>query len=214
MLILLISLIVFILLDSLLPPFTFGSFVLDIAWIAVFFSCINAISDTRKHLAIAALLFAISLGARLAVHLTDDTLHNLVSQSCGFIFTAAFYVYVGFLIAAYVFKDGKVTLDKIAAAICVYLIIGAIWAMLFGLTAILDPGSLRISGDLSVNDTRLNVYFSYITLTTIGYGDITPVSNIARTLAWLEGFIGQIYITVVIARLVGLHIAHSTNRRD
>jgi hypothetical protein len=58
------------------------------------------------------------------------------------------------------------------------------------------------------------LYFSFVTLTTLGYGDIVPVGNMARTFCWLEAVVGQMYIAVLVARLVGLHIANSSSNPD
>jgi len=212
--ILLASLFIFIILDLLLAPYRFGSRVIDIAWLILFLSCINAISGTRKHIVISVLLFACSAIAKLAIYLTEDSYYLLIGRSSGFAFSAAFYAYAGFLITVYVLKDGKVTRDKIAASICVYLIIGATWAMLFGLVETLDPGAFRTGVDSIAKDTKSAVYFSYITLTTVGYGDITPASPTARSLAMIEGIIGQLFIAVMIARLVGLHISHSSKHAE
>ena len=55
------------------------------------------------------------------------------------------------------------------------------------------------------------MHFSFVTLTTLGYGDITPVSHLARTLAWLEAAFGQIYLVVLVARLVSLHLMNRTD---
>ena len=73
------------------------------------------------------------------------------------------------------------------------------------------PGSYDFAGEqmLSV-DTNDFVYYSMVTLTTLGYGDITPLSASARALAAMEALVGQIYLTVIIARLVGLHMQQKT----
>ena len=85
------------------------------------------------------------------------------------------------------------------------------WAMLYGLVNIfvpqsfsgLEPGPLK-------EDMHDLMYFSIVTLTTLGYGDITPLSDVAKALASVQALVGQIYLTVLIARLVGLHIADNT----
>jgi voltage-gated potassium channel len=131
----------------------------------------------------------------------------LVSYGLGVIF---FAFAVGTLLS-YVLRDEKVTGDKIYGAICVYLFIGLIWGLLFSLLEGLQPGSFsgqtptpRIEPDPSVL-----IYYSFITLSTVGYGDIVPISPPARSFAYLEGIIGQFYLAVLVARLVGLHIAYA-----
>jgi len=209
-LILLVAFMVFIILESVLIPFPFGSMALDIASIILFFSCINAISDTKSHFRIAALLF---LGAGLSKsipYLIDDPFYTLLSMSCGFVLSAVFYLYTAVLIIIYVLKEGRVTRDKIAAAICVYVILGITWGMLFSLVATLDPGALGGGFASGPSGSAPAMYFSFVTLTTVGYGDIAPVSSTARALVMVEGIVGQIYIAVMIARLVALYTTHST----
>ena len=115
-----------------------------------------------------------------------------------------FFVLVAGTMLSHVLKDEVVTGEKVSAAICVYLLIGLIWALLFSLAHYFEPGSFRIeSADLSHF-----IYYSFITLSTLGYGDITPLSASARALSYVEAITGQLYLTVLVARLVGLHIAH------
>jgi hypothetical protein len=106
---------------------------------------------------------------------------------------------------SHVLKDEVVTGEKVSAAICVYLFIGLIWAFLFSLTHHFQARSFSIE-NIVLSDF---VYYSFITLSTLGYGDITPLSSSARALSYVEAITGQIYLTVLVARLVGLHIVHS-----
>ncbi len=112
------------------------------------------------------------------------------------------------------------TADKIFAAICVYLLVGYGWAFIYALIDDLQPGAfpnLSVQAkDFSGRVMQLR-YFSFMTLTTVGYGDVVPLSPIARTMAALEAIMGQVYLTILVARLVGLHIVHgldSNSRRD
>jgi hypothetical protein len=111
-------------------------------------------------------------------------------------------------ILSHLFKEDEVTSDLINGGICGYLLIGMMWAFVFSVLESLQPGSFLMadSHDKSIKDF---LYFSFVTLTTLGYGDITPLSDQARSLVMLEAIVGQIYITVFIARLVGLHISQS-----
>jgi voltage-gated potassium channel Kch len=95
-----------------------------------------------------------------------------------------------------------------------------LWAAFFTLFDLVNPGAFQLPGGDSGGSTEhaLNgmvssdmLYFSPVTLTTLGYGDIVPASRMARILAVLEAMAGQIYLTVLVARLVGLHISHSVS---
>jgi voltage-gated potassium channel Kch len=104
-------------------------------------------------------------------------------------------------------------MDKIFAAICVYLLMGYAWTFIYALLEELQPGSFVALSAVAPNDYVARYmemrYLSFMTLTTVGYGDIVPHSPATRTLAALEAVAGQIYLTVLVARLVGLHIVHA-----
>ena len=104
-----------------------------------------------------------------------------------------------------VFRAGRVTHVRIQGAIAAYLLLGAAYAHAYHITEILHPGSFAFpSGELfSAVDW---IYFSFVTLTTVGYGDVTPVLPIARTLAVGEALTGQLYLAVMISRLVAMEI--------
>jgi hypothetical protein len=104
-----------------------------------------------------------------------------------------------------IFAAPRITAETIKGGISVYFLIGFLWAYLYSLLMLLDQQALSFTSG-SFEYTSLT-YFSFTTLTTLGYGDITPVSWLARNLTILESTFGQIYLTVLIARLVGLHIA-------
>ncbi|MGC2112462.1 MAG: ion channel [Candidatus Korobacteraceae bacterium] len=112
---------------------------------------------------------------------------------------------IALVLLAQVFRAGAVTQWRIQGAIAVYLLFGVGWAHAYQIVATLQPGSFNHSlGELStVADWA---YYSYITLTTVGYGDITPVSPIARNLAVSEALAGQLYLAVLVARLVAMEV--------
>jgi hypothetical protein len=118
------------------------------------------------------------------------------------------------LILRRVFQEGPITRQRIEGAIAVYLLVAVLWAELYQLLEGLKPGSFQLpsaSGDLSDRFSPL-LYFSFITLTTLGYGDIVPVDPAARSLAMVEALIGQLYPAILIARLVSLQIASQGGR--
>ena len=115
------------------------------------------------------------------------------------------------------------TSERIFGALCAYVFIGLLFALVFSHLEYRDPGSFYISNDLLAENaakesSQLNVftYFSFVTMTTLGYGDVTPISEHARTLAWLEALIGQLYLAVMVAGLVAVHISErmGKNRGD
>ena len=98
---------------------------------------------------------------------------------------------------------------RLRGAIVVYLLLGAVWALPYQMVALTIPGAFRFPEDFAGSPDalrRLLIYFSYITLTTTGYGDITPVHPVARLLVMFEAMVGQLYLAVTLARLVSLAV--------
>jgi hypothetical protein len=134
------------------------------------------------------------------------------------LFAAAFLAYAVGATLRFIFACGRVTLDTLFASLCVYLLLGVAWALAYSTIDVLDPAafsSTQRPGEptpglrIDQGGTTAALYFSFTTLTTLGYGDIVPVSPIARMLTSVEAITGQLYLTVLVARLVGLHISES-----
>jgi len=155
----------------------------------------------------AMVLFALALIA-LAVEGYSRTEAILASSAT---LRLVFLSYVMVLIVRHVLRDLNVTVDTIAGAGCAYMLLGMIWADLYALLQHWRPGSFTIPSDWLVgphHDPRAAfVYFSYVTLTTVGYGDIRPTHVAAGGLCVVEALLGQFYLAVLIARLVGMHAA-------
>ena len=131
--------------------------------------------------------------------------------------TICFLIYVVFSILRDLFRRRRIDYDTIAESLCGYLIIGVTFAAVYSLTVEIDPlafsiGAAAQTADLEMrfgdHHTATSLYFSFVTLTTLGYGDIVAISMPARMLTTAEALIGQLYLTVLVARLVGLHISH------
>ena len=106
-----------------------------------------------------------------------------------------------------VLRAEKVTAEKIYGAVCVYLILGIQCAILFAALAAQDPFALTVPLESERPMTQM-LYFSFVTMTTLGYGDISALSTPARVLASVQALLGQLYLTVLVARLVALQITH------
>jgi len=133
----------------------------------------------------------------------------------------AFYLIMTLAILAYVFRATEVTVEILAAAVCAYLLMGIGWSNVYVVIESLSPGSFN-SGALAteivggIEDVHIQqghfLYFSLVTLSTLGYGDVTPIQQPARMLAALEAIVGQLFIGVLIARLVGQQIRPRPNK--
>ena len=107
----------------------------------------------------------------------------------------------------------KVNFNILMGAVCVYMLMGIIWAIVYSFLNYLIPGSFSGMTAESEEGSLLEfIYYSFVTLTTLGYGDLLPVSQIARALAYLEALIGQIYVAVLIAGLVSIHLSNREKR--
>jgi len=130
-----------------------------------------------------------------------------------FIYIASILVLLFFLINSLVLAikhimfGPTIDMNKIVGSVTIYLLIGIIWALLYGLVEVVHTESF--SGNLmNVGGSRFwdLIYFSFVTLTTLGYGDILPMNTYARTLAYMEAIVGQFYIAILVASLVGAHL--------
>jgi voltage-gated potassium channel len=115
------------------------------------------------------------------------------------------------ILLSQVFSVGPVTSMRIQGAIAIYLCFGIAWAHLFHITAAIIPASF-IPTDSRMVDVRDWVYYSFITLTTVGYGDIVPVKPVARSLATSEAVTGQLYLAVLLAHLVSMRVSGIESR--
>ena len=125
-----------------------------------------------------------------------DTLSNI-----NLLLDAVFTAWAIILLMKSMFRARRVTADTIVGGICVYLLIGLLWAVVYTLLNNLKSGAIAFEGDPSL------FYFSFTTLTTLGYGDIVPKGKYVMMLTNFEAISGQIFLAVFIARLVGLHTA-------
>jgi hypothetical protein len=113
------------------------------------------------------------------------------------------------VVLALVLRRGPITTHRIQGAIAVYLLFGFIWAQAYELVALWDPGAF--AGTVDGRGSLPWTYYSFVTLTTMGYGDIMPVHPLARAIAVLEALTGQLYLAIMLARLVSLELQ---SRRD
>jgi hypothetical protein len=127
----------------------------------------------------------------------------------GHCLAVVFYFWAAVLIIASLFRRQALLLDSVFGTICGYLLLGMAWGVLYSMLDTVWPGSFEVGNRLAervqADHSRIHLftYYSFITLTTVGYGDVTPLSTPARTCAWLEALTGQFYLAVLVAGLVG-----------
>jgi voltage-gated potassium channel Kch len=115
-----------------------------------------------------------------------------------------FLTFTMLVIFSFVLKSTEVNKDVLYGAVSIYMLIGGIWWVIYMLIEMMRPGSF--SGIKGWSDF---LYYSFSTLTTVGYGDIVPVTSVARSFAVLEAIVGVMYLAIIISRLVGLYIAQA-----
>jgi hypothetical protein len=172
-----------------------------------------ATRTSRAFLAVIVFLGVPSLGLQITYLLTNN---QIVGDLLSLIF-ATFYLFTIAHVLHYVLAPGQVTTDKIFGAIAAYILIGLFWATLYMFLNELHPGSFADSA-ASNSASRLPpedlLYFSFVTLTTTGYGDVFPVTAHARSLAIIEQLAGTFYIAILIARLTGLYQGGRSHRPE
>lgn len=152
----------------------------------------------------AVTLFVPTLIAHLVfVYWSGNALHSVA-----LLLRIAFFAYVTGLIMWRTVREPDVSFDTIAGAACAYTLLAVVWAGIYLLLELLHPGSFNIPQAWrlgSQDPSAALAYFSFVTLTTVGYGDITPAWPGAAGIAVTEAIVGQLYLAITIARLVGLH---------
>jgi voltage-gated potassium channel len=182
-------------------------------------SALFAISCSHRHLVVASILSipSIVLQSAHAVRPSD------LVGAWGDAFTVLYLWYIISLVIQALFQKRTVTADTICASLCVYLLLGLCWAYIYTFVEYQLPGSFSISdvhmsvpGELNVSGSHMGfaVYYSFVTLSTLGYGDVLPVNSISRAFSYSEAIAGQIYLAILVARLVGLHISQTLVRHE
>jgi hypothetical protein len=184
---------------------------LDVLFTAVFLAALLVVFQRKRFRVVAVLL-----GLPPLVGLwTDYFLPGVPRLPLAVGVHAVAAVFLVFCVATIlhdIYRQGTVSADSIFGAFCGYLLVGMIFSHLYSLIEWLEPGSFQANEAITLRlhheDRRffLLTYFSFMTLTTVGYGDVTPVAEGAQGLAVVEALLGQLYIAVLIAELIGKRV--------
>jgi Ion channel len=207
--VLLISLLAFIGLYPLLLGETAGRLAGGLILAVILVSSAVSASRSRTHhiIGIGLAIFALALQAAWL-----ET-HNITLEAMDAAIFAIFFLYTALLIFRHVLSFGPVYADRVHAALSVYILLALSWAFIYGLIEIISPGAFLLAASSANAAARPQgaylladmIHFSVATLTSAGYGDITPVAPFARSMSQLEQLVGVFYIAVLISRLVGLY---------
>ncbi len=122
----------------------------------------------------------------------------------------SFYLWAIWLAAKQVLFTGAVDANRIVGAICIYLLMGLIWALMYMFLAQAIPDAFDGLEQLVWYENFADIaYYSFVTLTTLGYGDISPVAPVARFLVYMEAVVGVFYMAILVASLIGVGIAEN-----
>ena len=216
---LLAALLALMLVTPFLPEGSFRLPLINILFSALLIASVYAVSQHPRVLVVGLLLGAPTLVLDWITDARDPLALRVIDQATSVVFLS----FVIAVLLTRILRQQDVTADTIYGGICVYLLAGVAWAYGYDLIETVVPGSFQFGeGQLpdgfsplaQAESWRRFFFFSFVTLTTLGYGDITPVTQQARAIAISEAVAGPLFLAIFIARLVGLHMAQLHRERD
>jgi hypothetical protein len=196
-----------------LPPLVavwgWGGILDDIAFSLLMLGGIVAASERTRNMIAMTVVIAIAL----SLHWVDRVNPSVFLAQWQALFIILSFGMLALVILGQVFRDGPVTYHRIQGAIAAYLLLGVTWAGAYKLVALHFPGAFTGAVENGTSVSANWLYFSYATLSTVGYGDIVAVNPIGRSLAVMEALVGQLYPAILIARLVSQEVQDRTSRR-
>jgi hypothetical protein len=184
----------------------------DILSLMILWAGIAAVSRSRVATLFLTVIAICTIVCQLVVHFRGDFWAAVGANMAGMIFLIGLFMVIAFD----VFLNREVTAETLAGACCGYVLIAGIFAAIYSILLQFNPNAISLTMETTIdpkdlvfqsNSYGLLGYYSISTLTTLGYGDIVPNSMASRSAASLEALIGQLYLAVVVARLVGMYIS-------
>jgi ion channel len=200
-----VSLILLLILSAVLAGVEYGYLVINTISTVVFIAGVYAVGQEKRTLIIAAILGLPWFLSEWAFTTSPQSLFASI----------LFCLFVTITILHHILKSKNITADTLYAAVCVYLLLGILWVSIYGSIEYLSPGavfvsdSLGSSGNITTNEL---IYYSYTTLSTLGYGDITSITALGRIVSVLEALAGQLFIAFLVARLVSIYTAKALQK--
>jgi hypothetical protein len=178
-----------------------GPVILFIVNVTILLTAVAAVGRSRLSFVIAVILVLPAIVFRFLA--LESSLPGYLALTWGF--NAVFYTYILADLLHYVLRRDVMTADKLYGAVAAYILIAILWANLHGVTQYFYPGAYAFGGTPKALDMAELIYFSFTTLATVGFGDITPTLVHARFLTILEMITGVMYVAILIARLTGVY---------
>jgi len=200
-------------------PYLHHTYPKHIAIVELFFALImiSGVSLLTRHK--KTLYFMVGLAATILIGIfIMGTVQSRVLLFFVLLVELLFFLVILISLVTYIYKQKEVTLDKLYAAITSYLVLGIVFAVLYALVATVTPVAFQYTVSTDFASLSLfphpaffseALYFSFVTLATLGYGDWVALMGPLKMVASLEAISGQLFIAILIARLVGIQIAQS-----
>lgn len=189
--------------------------IIELLFNALLLVGIYLVTQNKQIVAVSSLLSILAIVVIMFDRQIDSKILLIFGLGCEItVFIIAFV-----RIISHVLKYRRISEDKIYGAMSAYLLLGIIWAMLYTIVELAFSNSFYFAHGFILNQELSAhlfyfsqfLYASFVTLSTLGYGDIVPISGLARVMTSLEAISGQLYVAVLIARLVGVHISQQSN---
>ncbi|MES2661292.1 MAG: ion channel [Verrucomicrobiota bacterium] len=181
-----------------------GKFIETVLMTLVLISAGLAVGGQRRVLVMAIILLIPTIAANWTHHLFPGLVSPAAHLGCCIVFIG----FIVFSILRFIMRASRVDSQVISAAISIYILIGLLWTFAYLIVGHYTPAAFTIhteSGDPQTMTNFNALYFSYSSLSTLGFGDIIPVSKVARTLAFMEAMTGMLYVAILISRLVSMY---------
>lgn len=188
-----------------------GSWFEGVVYTIVMLSGVVAVGNSRRDLFIAITLLVLTLMTQWGWRFG----HRWVSEILAYSFLLVFFLFVASLLVRFILRSERVDLDVLSAGIAGYLLLGLVWTYSYLLLNHIEPLSFSHQGEPLMDlDQTDAFYFSFVTLTTLGYGDVAPLAKQARVLAVAEAATGVLYLGVLVSRLVALFSVEARAREE
>ena len=193
-------------LGPILEPFVAIRILIDVFLTAIVLSMLYIATYKNRLVQIGRLLAIIMLISLWLKYFFNYEVFAATSMMIGVLFTLVVTAHT----LAFIIKSETVTREVIYAAMVVYLLGAQLWALVYTFLDLIDPASFNLPQGQS--DFLIFEYYSFVTLTTLGYGDITPLTKVAKAFSVLEAVVGQLYLVVVVAWFVGMRVSRKSNK--
>lgn len=215
---LLIWFLIFFLIGPIIPGY-FGKMAIQISFSIMLLFTVFTFSGSKWAMIIGGIVAVISSGANVYILYLDTFWTEMLALTFSFVFVTFATVYL----FRNVFLVQEVEVNLIFGAVCVYILLAILWALLYGIIEILSPGSfenlLPTAGNGNLSEEYMSLkfhaflYYSFVTQTTLGYGDITPLTPLAKNYAAVQATMGVFYLAALVGGLISMLITRDVPKK-